>query len=84
VQAEGSKADQVESRATTMTTPSPAPTRISTSPDISLEELQLAGRNHSMPVEALRYDVTPIGLHYLLIHFDIPRVDAAQWRLGIG
>jgi sulfane dehydrogenase subunit SoxC len=84
VQAEGSKADQVESRATTMTTPSPAPTGISTSPDISLEELQLAGRNHSMPVEALRYDVTPIGLHYLLIHFDIPRVDAAQWRLGIG
>ena len=25
-----------------------------------------------MPLEALRYDVTPIGLHYLLIHFDIP------------
>ena len=25
-----------------------------------------------MPLEALRYDVTPAGLHYLLIHFDIP------------
>lgn len=25
-----------------------------------------------MPLEALRYDVTPAGLHYLLVHFDIP------------
>ncbi|NBS57685.1 MAG: sulfite oxidase [Betaproteobacteria bacterium] len=37
-----------------------------------------------MPLEALRYDVTPAGLHYLLIHFDIPAADAAQWRLAIG
>ena len=29
-----------------------------------------------MPLEALRYDVTPPGLHYLLIHYDIPAVDA--------
>ena len=43
---------------------------------ISLEELQLAARNHGMPLEALRYDVTPVGLHYLLIHYDIPEVDA--------
>ena len=35
-------------------------------------ELGLAARNHGMPLEALRYDVTPAGLHYLLIHFDIP------------
>ena len=39
---------------------------------ITQEELQLAARNHGMPLEALRYDVTPVGLHYLLIHFDIP------------
>jgi DMSO/TMAO reductase YedYZ molybdopterin-dependent catalytic subunit len=58
--------------------------RVSSSPDISLDELQLAVRNHSMPLEALRYPVTPIGLHYLLTHFDIPRVDPSQWRLGIG
>jgi sulfane dehydrogenase subunit SoxC len=31
---------------------------------ISREELQLAARNHGMPLEALRYDVTPAGLHY--------------------
>ena len=35
------------------------------------EEVRLASRNHGMPLEALRYDITPIGLHYLLIHFDI-------------
>ena len=53
-------------------------------PDISMEELQLAARNHGMPLEALRYDLTPVGLHYLLIHFDIPQVDAKTWRLEIG
>jgi sulfane dehydrogenase subunit SoxC len=41
-------------------------------------------RNHSMPLEALRYDVTPLGLHYLLIHFDIPAVDPAAWELTVG
>jgi sulfane dehydrogenase subunit SoxC len=51
---------------------------------ISLEELQLAARNHGMPLEALRWDVTPVGLHYLLIHYDIPAVDAASWRLEVG
>jgi DMSO/TMAO reductase YedYZ molybdopterin-dependent catalytic subunit len=51
---------------------------------ISIEELQLAARNHGMPLEALRYDVTPVGLHYLLIHFDIPPADERTWRLEIG
>ena len=61
-----------------------APRGTTTSPDITLEELALAARNHGMPLEALRYDVTPVGLHYLLIHYDIPDVDAASWRLQIG
>ena len=51
---------------------------------ITREELQLAARNHGMPVEALRYDVTPPGLHYLLIHYDIPQIDADAWRLRVG
>jgi sulfane dehydrogenase subunit SoxC len=51
---------------------------------ISLEELQLAARNHGLPLEALRYDVTPVGLHYLLIHYDIPAVDEADWRLEVA
>jgi DMSO/TMAO reductase YedYZ molybdopterin-dependent catalytic subunit len=50
---------------------------------ISVEELQLATRNHGMPLEALRWDLTPVGLHYLLVHYDIPLVDAATWRLEI-
>src|SRR5712692_4187052 len=49
----------------------------------TVEEVELATRNHGMPLEALRYDVTPAGLHYLLIHFDIPPSDEG-WSLGIG
>jgi sulfane dehydrogenase subunit SoxC len=56
---------------------------VSTSADISVDELRLAGRNHSLPLEALRHDVTPAGLHYLLIHFDIPDVDARSFRLTV-
>lgn len=51
---------------------------------VSLEELQLAARNHGMPLEALRWDVTPLGLHYLLIHYDIPATDPEAWRLAVG
>jgi DMSO/TMAO reductase YedYZ molybdopterin-dependent catalytic subunit len=47
------------------------------------EELQLAARNKGMPLEGLRYDITPTGMHYLLVHFDIPDVDAQTWRLAI-
>src|SRR5438270_9942097 len=50
---------------------------------ISLEELQLAARNHRMPLEALRYPVTPVGLHYLLTHYDVPDVDAGGWSLRV-
>ena len=50
----------------------------------SLEELQLATRNSRMPLEALDWALTPIGLHYLLIHYDIPRVDARSWSMHIG
>ena len=53
-------------------------------PDITAAELQLAARNHGMPLEALRHEVTPLGLHYLLVHYDIPVVDAAAWRLEVG
>ena len=61
----------------------PAGTLIPT-PDITPDELQLAVRNHSMPLEALRYDITPVGLHYLLIHFDIPMVEASGYELSVG
>nr|WP_246401021.1 sulfite oxidase [Jiangella mangrovi] len=37
-----------------------------------------------MPLEALRYDVTPPGLHYLLTHYDIPALDPGAWRLTVS
>jgi DMSO/TMAO reductase YedYZ molybdopterin-dependent catalytic subunit len=51
---------------------------------LTFEELQLAARNRGMPLEALRYDITPTGLHYLLVHFDIPALDPGDWRLTIA
>ncbi|MFP6567113.1 MAG: sulfite oxidase [Dehalococcoidia bacterium] len=48
------------------------------------EEVQLASRNRGMPLEALKYNITPAGMHYLLIHFDIPYLDADTWNLEVG
>ena len=62
----------------TATTPEP------TTGPLSFDELQLSNRNRGLPLEALRYDITPTSLHYLLVHFDIPFVDADSWRLRLG
>ncbi|HEY7631480.1 MAG TPA: sulfite oxidase [Thermoleophilaceae bacterium] len=48
------------------------------------EELQLAFRNRGMPLEAMRYDLTPTGIHFLVAHWDIPAVDLSRWRFKIG
>jgi DMSO/TMAO reductase YedYZ molybdopterin-dependent catalytic subunit len=49
------------------------------------EEVGLAHRNHGIHLEALRYDVTPAGMHYLLIHFDVPFVpEPEKWQLSVG
>jgi DMSO/TMAO reductase YedYZ molybdopterin-dependent catalytic subunit len=61
-----------------------APALEPTDGPLTFEELQLATRNRGMPLEALRYDLTPTGLHYLLIHWDIPLVDPSTWRLRLG
>jgi DMSO/TMAO reductase YedYZ molybdopterin-dependent catalytic subunit len=37
-----------------------------------------------MPLEAMRHPVTPVGLHYLLIHYDIPSIDPVEWRLQVA
>jgi sulfane dehydrogenase subunit SoxC len=50
---------------------------------ITPAELRLAARNHGLPLEALRHPITPAGLHYLLIHYDIPAVDPASFQLEI-
>jgi sulfane dehydrogenase subunit SoxC len=51
---------------------------------ITAPELRLAARNHALPLEALRHPITPAGLHYLLIHYDIPAVDPGSFGLEIG
>jgi DMSO/TMAO reductase YedYZ molybdopterin-dependent catalytic subunit len=50
---------------------------------ISRDELHLASRNHALPLETLRSELTPPGLHYVLTHYDIPRVDVQEWRLTV-
>jgi sulfane dehydrogenase subunit SoxC len=57
---------------------------VATEAGITVDELRLAARNHAMPLEALRWPITPVGLHYLLIHYDVPVVDPFTWRLEIG
>ncbi|HMC42652.1 MAG TPA: sulfite oxidase [Acidimicrobiales bacterium] len=54
------------------------------SDQVTPEELQLATRNHGMPLEVLRHALTPIGLHYLLVHYDIPVIEADSWTLEVG
>ncbi len=51
---------------------------------ITLEELRMAYRCPGMPLDALRYERTPTGLHYQVVHWDIPAVDTGAWRLEIG
>jgi len=45
------------------------------------DEVRLANRNSGTLLESLRHDVTPTGLHYLLIHFDVPDLDAHSHKL---
>lgn len=52
-------------------------------PRLYPEELELAFRNHALPLEGLRYAVTPTGLHYTLAHYDIPQAEPAIWRLAL-
>jgi DMSO/TMAO reductase YedYZ molybdopterin-dependent catalytic subunit len=51
---------------------------------VGLDELRLASRNHALPAEAMRDDVTPVGLHYVLTHYDLPVVDPVTWRLVVS
>jgi DMSO/TMAO reductase YedYZ molybdopterin-dependent catalytic subunit len=50
---------------------------------VTRSELGQAARNHGMHLEGLRYDVTPVGMHYLVIHFDIPPADDASWTVEV-
>ena len=58
--------------------------KITTSQEFTREEVALALRNPGMPLEGLRYPITPIGMHYLLSHFDIPFIDPITYELHIA
>jgi sulfane dehydrogenase subunit SoxC len=60
------------------------PVRIAAADEgFTTDELRLATRNHGLPLEMLGHDVTPPGLHYLLVHYDIPTLDPAAHRVRI-
>jgi DMSO/TMAO reductase YedYZ molybdopterin-dependent catalytic subunit len=46
-------------------------------------EVSLANRNSGILLEALRHDVTPVGMHYLLNHFDVPYVESGDWQVEV-
>lgn len=50
---------------------------------VTQQELAQAARNHAMHLEGLRYDVTPPGMHYLVIHWDIPAADETTWTVEV-
>jgi DMSO/TMAO reductase YedYZ molybdopterin-dependent catalytic subunit len=50
---------------------------------IGLDELAQATRNHGMPLEAMRADITPAGMHYVLIHYDVPFLDTESHVLTL-
>ena len=50
----------------------------------SEDEVGLANRNAGLLLETLKFDITPTGAHYLLIHFDVPLLDAQTHTLEFG
>ena len=54
-----------------------------TSQEFTREEVGLALRNPGMPLEGLHYPITPIGMHYLLAHFDIPFIEPTTYELPV-
>jgi hypothetical protein len=51
--------------------------------EFTRQEVMFALRNAGMPLEGLRYPITPIGMHFHLIHFDIPSIDPTSYELPI-
>jgi DMSO/TMAO reductase YedYZ molybdopterin-dependent catalytic subunit len=51
--------------------------------NFTLMEVAGKSRCHGMQLEGLAYPITPIGMHYLLIHYDIPMLDESTYRLNV-
>lgn len=46
-------------------------------------EVELAFRNHGAFFESLAYDTTPAGMHYLVVHWDVPKLEANNYHVQI-
>lgn len=67
------------------TTRRPTPDRPPPSDELATyEEVTLAFRNHGFHLEMFREPITPLGSHYLLIHFDIPKLSADGYSITLG
>ena len=65
-------------------TPTPArPDPQDASRVFSAAETVLAFRNHGMQAEFLREPLTPLGGHYLLIHFDVPHHEPDGYSVAV-
>jgi sulfane dehydrogenase subunit SoxC len=52
--------------------------------DFLWQEVRRAFRDHGMLLEDLDKDITPIGAHYVLSHFNVPLLDPVSYRLRVG
>jgi len=48
------------------------------------KETTLAFRNHGHFAEFLNHPVTPLGMHYLLVHFDVPNLSSEGYEIAVG
>lgn len=51
---------------------------------VSYQETRLAFRNHGFHLETLDRPITPLGSHFLLIHFDVPELREENYSITIG
>jgi DMSO/TMAO reductase YedYZ molybdopterin-dependent catalytic subunit len=66
------------------TTPTPKRPPPEQNVTYSQAEVELAFPNHGQPAEMLREPISPLGMHFLLIHFDIPQLDATDYRVTVA
>ena len=48
------------------------------------KEVLLAFRNHGHFAEFLNHPITPLGMHYLLVHFDVPNLSGDGYEIALG
>ena len=51
--------------------------------NFTVMEVTLKSRCHGHQLEGMAYPITPVGMHYLLIHYDIPHIDESAYRVNV-